>query len=96
MATRFVTKKVLKNQGVNKGSNFPGPTPQNKAHRTRPGTNLARKNLVGKNLAEKNLFGKYVRKIFSKNGFFFKNDISEPRDRQNKHRLEKLMPPEQF
>ena len=34
--------------------------------------------------------------IFQKKAFFFKNDISGPRDRHNKHRLEKLMPPEQF
>ena len=41
-------------------------------------------------------FWKLFFKLFSKQTFFFKNDISEPRDRQNKHRLEKLMPPEQF
>ena len=59
MATRFVTKKVFENQGVNHWSNFSGPTPQNKAHRTRPGANLARKNLVRKNLAEKKSFSDF-------------------------------------
>ena len=29
-ATILVTKKVFKNQGVNQGSNFPGPTPKTK------------------------------------------------------------------
>ena len=30
MATRFVTKKVFENQGVNHWSNFSGPTPKTK------------------------------------------------------------------
>ena len=29
-ATHFVTKNMFKNEGVNQGSNFPGPTPKTK------------------------------------------------------------------
>ena len=95
-ATRFVAKKVFENHGVNHWSNFPGPTPKTKVA---PNPIFPEKYLLTffEKIFSKNIFFRKIclKNIFQKT-FFFKNDISEPRDRQNKHRLEKLMPPEQF
>ena len=44
MATRFVTKTVFLNQGVNQGSNFPGLTPHPKG---RPQPKLSKKKFGG-------------------------------------------------
>ena len=77
-ATRFVTKKVFKNQGVNQGSNFPGPTPKTKVA---PNPifreivfDIFFEKYVPKNIFRENMFEKY----FSKKPFSSKMIFLSP------------------
>ena len=54
MATSFGAKKVFKNEGVNQGSNFPGPALKPKL----PATQFVRKNVLA--LFGKRCPGQYV------------------------------------
>ena len=78
-ATRFVTKKVFENQGVNHWSNFSGPTPKTKV----APNPIFPKNMFGhffeKTCSEKISFGKYFWKnIFSKKHFSSKMIFLSP------------------